>query len=38
VKKISEIDSVSKYLFDETREPDEVGEACFDRVLKEAGQ
>jgi hypothetical protein len=31
-----DIDTVSDYLFDETRPARVVGEACFDRVLKEA--
>ena len=35
-RKLKEIDKVSEYLFDEVREPDEVGAECFDRVLKEA--
>jgi hypothetical protein len=34
IKKINEIEQVSNYLFDEIRETDEVGEACFDRILE----
>jgi hypothetical protein len=35
-KKITDIDKVSQYLFDEARTPEEVGETCFDRILGEA--
>jgi hypothetical protein len=37
-RKITEIETVSRYLFDDVREPNEVGETCFDRTLKEAGK
>jgi Histidine kinase-, DNA gyrase B-, and HSP90-like ATPase len=38
-KPVDEIQTVSEYIFDSSdREPPEVGEACFDRVLREAGQ
>jgi hypothetical protein len=36
VRKTTEIEKVSRYLFDEDREPNEVGERCFERVLSEA--
>jgi hypothetical protein len=35
-KKITDIEKVSQYLFDENLPPDEVGEICFDRILDEA--
>jgi hypothetical protein len=35
-RKLKDIDKVSEYLFDEVREPDEVGAECFDRFLREA--
>ena len=35
-RELVEIDMVSQYLFDEVRLPNEVGETCFDRTLKEA--
>lgn len=38
VKKIKDIEKVSNHLFDEVREPEEVGKACFDQVLREAKQ
>ncbi len=34
-KKITDIEKVSQYLFDEIRTPEEVGETCFDRILGE---
>lgn len=37
-KKIKDIEKVSNHLFDEVREPNEVGEACFTQVLREARQ
>jgi hypothetical protein len=37
-KSISDINSLSQYLFDEERAPSDVGEACFDRVFKEAAK
>lgn len=36
VKKITDIQQVSEYLFSEIREPNEVGERCFDKTLREA--
>jgi Histidine kinase-, DNA gyrase B-, and HSP90-like ATPase len=35
-RKTKDIERVSEYLFDEVREPNDVGEECFDRALKEA--
>jgi hypothetical protein len=32
-KQLTDINKVSEYLFDEIREPNEVGEICFDRFL-----
>jgi len=37
VRKLADIERVSRYLFDgEIRKPDEVGGTCFDRTLREA--
>jgi hypothetical protein len=36
VKELEDIETVSQYLFDETRSTQEIGATCFDRVLKEA--
>jgi hypothetical protein len=35
VKPISEITAVSQYLFDEERDPSDVGQACFERTVAE---
>jgi hypothetical protein len=35
VRELEEIELVSEFLFDEVRTPQEVGETCFDRTLKE---
>jgi hypothetical protein len=37
-RKLTEIEIVSRYLFDEVRPPNEVGETCFERTLKQAGK
>jgi hypothetical protein len=36
VREIEEIDEVSQFLFEDARSADEVGEACFEKVLEEA--
>jgi hypothetical protein len=36
VREMSEIERVSRYLFDEIREPNAVGEGCFERALSKA--
>jgi hypothetical protein len=38
VKKVTQIEKVSRYLFDEVREPEEVGEACFDSFMEQANK
>ncbi len=35
VRELVEIEKVSRYLFNEIRHPDDVGETCFDRILQE---
>jgi hypothetical protein len=35
-RELNEIEKVSRYLFDEVREPNEVGERCFGKTLSEA--
>lgn len=37
-RELAEIEMVSNYLFDGLRKPDEVGETCFERALREAKQ
>jgi hypothetical protein len=36
VRKVVDIEKVSRHLFSEIREPDDVGATCFDRTLQEA--
>ena len=36
VKELADIEKVSRHLFDEVRKPEEVGETCFNRILREA--
>ncbi len=37
-KKLTDIEKVSQFLFDEIRKPNDVGETCFDRTLHEASK